>query len=570
MRYRTLVVDYDGTLATGERVAPATVSALGRARESGRDLVLVTGRELDELLDIFPGITLFDRVVAENGAVIYTPATGLQHLLGEPPSDAFVDDLRDRDVWPLSVGQVIVATWHPHEHAVLDAISRHGLELNVIFNRSAVMVLPPDITKASGLAVALRELRRSARNTICAGDAENDQSMFHMCERSVAVANAIPSVQAHADLVTHSQNGSGVVELVDRLLATDLCELDTSPSRHDIPVGICDERGLVSLATAGARLLIAGEPGSGKSYCTTGIIEQVLERGYQALVIDPEGDYGGIPGIIHLGNSDHAPDIGDILHALEQPEHSVAANLMAVPGGERAEFFNCLCDGVRDLRDRNGFPHWLIIDEAHHVMPGWMTAPPLMRSGDRFGAVIITVDPGHLNVSLLEAVNHLIVTGSSPRTTIEAFTGSTGLDAPELSAPEAAAGEALIWSPVSVPSATCLRLATVRSEHRRHLRKYAEGDMGPERSFYFHRSNGVSYERARNLTAFLSIGDEVDDATWTYHLDRHDYSRWVLGTIGDHDLANAIAAIETCPGMTPAESRAAVRAVIEERYTSPA
>jgi hypothetical protein len=170
---------------------------------------------------------------------------------------------------------------------------------------------------------------------------------------------------------------------------------------------------------------------------------------------------------------------------------------------------------------------------------------------------------------LLEVVNHLIVMGSSPAPTIESFTRSTGIVAPDMSAPEDAVGEAMIWSPVSVPSATCLRLATVRSEHRRHLRKYAEGDMGPERSFYFHRSNGVSYERARNLTEFLSIGHEVDDATWTYHLDRHDYSRWILGTIGDQDLARAIEAIEYCPGMSPEDSRAAVRAAIEERYTAP-
>jgi len=81
MRYLVLATDYDGTLAEDGRVAEATLEALGRWRQSGRRLILVTGRELDDLLAIFPRVDLFERVVVENGALLYRPATREEKVL---------------------------------------------------------------------------------------------------------------------------------------------------------------------------------------------------------------------------------------------------------------------------------------------------------------------------------------------------------------------------------------------------------------------------------------------------------------------------------------------------------
>ena len=110
MRYLALACDYDGTLACEGRVSEETVAALQRVRESGRKLILVTGRELDDLQHIFPHLDLFDRVVAENGALLYLPATREEKLLSERPPEAFITALARRDVGPISVGKVIVAT----------------------------------------------------------------------------------------------------------------------------------------------------------------------------------------------------------------------------------------------------------------------------------------------------------------------------------------------------------------------------------------------------------------------------------------------------------------------------
>ncbi|BAZ17069.1 HAD family hydrolase [Calothrix sp. NIES-4071] len=137
MRYFVLATDYDGTLATDGHVNDATLDALKRLRTSGRRLVLVTGRELDDLQREFPHLDLFDYAVVENGAVIYCPATRTVKLLGEAPPEGFVQALRAKNVDPLSAGKVIVATWHPNEDKVLETIRELGLELQVIFNKGA-------------------------------------------------------------------------------------------------------------------------------------------------------------------------------------------------------------------------------------------------------------------------------------------------------------------------------------------------------------------------------------------------------------------------------------------------
>jgi len=122
MRYLALATDYDGTLASDGAVGPAIIEALERFRRSGRRLIMVTGRELPDLERVFSRFDLFDRIVAENGAVVYDPATREKCPIAAPPKPEFVEMLRARGVAPLSVGDVIVSTWHPNETVVLDVI----------------------------------------------------------------------------------------------------------------------------------------------------------------------------------------------------------------------------------------------------------------------------------------------------------------------------------------------------------------------------------------------------------------------------------------------------------------
>jgi hydroxymethylpyrimidine pyrophosphatase-like HAD family hydrolase len=219
VNFEALACDYDGTLAHDGVVTSETVEALRGFRASGRKLLLVTGRRLDDLFHIFEHPELFDRIVAENGAVLFRPAGGECLDLCTPPPGKFVAALRNAGVQPLEVGHVIIATHEPQETLVLQLIHSLGLELQVIFNKGAVMVLPTGVNKATGLKQALKELGLAPEAVVAVGDAENDHAFFDFCGLSVAVANALPAVREHADVTMTSSHGAGVEELIRGLLA---------------------------------------------------------------------------------------------------------------------------------------------------------------------------------------------------------------------------------------------------------------------------------------------------------------------------------------------------------------
>jgi HAD superfamily hydrolase (TIGR01484 family) len=243
MRFLAFASDYDGTLAHDGKIDRRTLKALRELRQSGRKLILVTGRELDELLTIFPEARIFDSIVAENGALLFYPAPNganpVDHpsrrrtdkqktteedwteVLTDPPPSEFVARLRQRGVSPLSVGHAIVATSLKHKRTVVSTILEMDLDLHVILNKQSVMVLPTGVTKGTGLRVALDELGIAPHNVVAVGDAENDDSLLSMCGFSVAVANAIPALKRRAHKTTRQGHGAGVVEIIEQIMQND-------------------------------------------------------------------------------------------------------------------------------------------------------------------------------------------------------------------------------------------------------------------------------------------------------------------------------------------------------------
>src|SRR5262249_42054858 len=217
-----------------------------------------------------------------------------------PPPEEFVRLLKERGVGPVSVGRVIVATWEPHETAVLQAIRDLGLELQVIFNKGAVMVLPAGVNKATGLRAALGELEFSPHNVVGVGDAENDHAFLALCECSAAVANALPTLKEQADVVTRHDHGRGVAELIEDMLADDLARYEGRLTRHHVLLGTRRDGSEMRLPPYGTGVLVAGPSGSGKSSTTTGLLERLAEAGYQFCVIDPEGDYDNLEAGVTL------------------------------------------------------------------------------------------------------------------------------------------------------------------------------------------------------------------------------------------------------------------------------
>lgn len=225
MTYRVLATDYDGTIATHGDVDQVAVEAMERLKAAGVHLMMVTGREIDDLKTVFTRFDLFDLIVGENGALLYWPKDGREVLLAQPPPPEFTDRLRTMNLDRLSVGRVIVATYEPHEVEVLETIREMGLELQVIFNKGAVMVLPSGVNKASGLRAAVKELGVSCEEVVGVGDAENDHAFLELCGCSVAVGNALPALKKKVDFVARGRHGAGVAEMIELWLANGLREL---------------------------------------------------------------------------------------------------------------------------------------------------------------------------------------------------------------------------------------------------------------------------------------------------------------------------------------------------------
>jgi len=569
MRYLALACDYDGTLATHGQVNEETVEALQRVLASGRKLLLVTGRELEDLLAVFPHINLFDRVVAENGALLYRPASREEEVLATPPPEEFLWALRDRRVWPFSTGRVVVATHHPHENEVLDAIRQLGLELQVIFNKGSVMVLPSGVNKATGLARALQELALSAHNVVGVGDAENDHAFLRSCECSVAVANALPALKEEADYVTQGECSAGVVELIGQLVHDDLYAAEPKLVRHHLLLGTRLEGQEEFLPPYGVNLLLAGSSGGGKSTLATGLLERLAEHKYQFCVIDPEGDYETLEGAVVLGNSERAPSSDEALHLVENPESNAVINLVGLPLEERPGFFHALFPRLQELRARTGRPHWILVDETHHLLGATWEPAELALSQALTNMIFVTVHPRFVAPAVLSAVDICITVGQDPLQTLKEFADTLGQRLPPLNNLTVEPGEVLVWQRHGDTEPFRVRPAPQRTERRRHRRKYAEGELEPERSFYFRGPDGKLNLRAQNLILFQQMADGVDDATWLYHLRQRDYSHWFRESIKDEALATEAEAIEATANLAPSESRARIKAAIEHHYTLP-
>ena len=560
--------DYDGTIAAHGQVAEATAQALARVRESGRKLLLVTGRMLPDLRSVCPDIDrMFDAVVAENGAVLYFPGSRETKVLGDPPEEALLEALRRHRV-RFDVGASIVATDEPFAEAALAAIRQTGVERTLVFNKGALMLLPGGITKGTGLDAALKTMELSPHNTVCIGDAENDHVFLAMSECGIAVANSIPALKERADYVTRAPNGQGVMEFIDEHLVNDCVDLIPRLPRHRLPIGETADGEPVALRAHGTRLLIVGPSGSGKTTLTGALVERIVETGRSALLIDPEGDYQTLADLERVvvlgGTGERALPTPDELHQLlRRPASSLVLNLSAMTRAEKVAYATKVLGVVAAVRSTSGLPHWVILDEAHHVLPAdGSPGAELLRAGpEALCMITLAVD------DLAPEARALPTAVAS--TELGAF--AAALQASRNGAVPTAIGgpldrgeAALAWLDER-PRAVRFRVARRRVQHRRHVRKYVEGELPPDRSFFFRGPSGALNLRAANLTRFVELAEGVDEATWSHHLGRGDYSTWVRDMIKDPELATQVAALETA-GEGPAESRRRVLAAIRARY----
>ncbi|HXK62578.1 MAG TPA: phosphoglycolate phosphatase, partial [Acidobacteriota bacterium] len=225
---------------------------------------------------------------------------------------------------------------------------------------------------------------------------------------------------------------------------------------------------------------------------------------------------------------------------------------------------------LEQMRSKTGRPHWLVLDEAHHLLPALSDSASATLNQDLSGFLFITVHPEHVSRTVLSGVALIVVIGKSPAKTIQRACQSLDEPPPPVSDRELKAGEGLVWRRGTGESPIWFRSEPPRTEMRRHQRKYTEGQLEPDKCFYFRGPDGKLNLKAHNLSLFLQIADGLDDETWLYHLKRGDYSQWLRNSLQDESLASEVEKIEKEGETEPRRSREQIRARIEERYTLPA
>jgi hypothetical protein len=259
----------------------------------------------------------------------------------------------------------------------------------------------------------------------------------------------------------------------------------------------------------------------------------------------------------------------EIVELLRKPEQNVVANLLGVDIAERPRFLSEFIPALAPLRIETARPHWLVIDEAHHLLPSAWNGARLVLPQEFAATILIAVEPEHVAVEALHGIDYVLALGDEADRLVESFCKAVGEAAPSPFGQTIDRGQALLWSRGSGK----LKLVSTiepRQDRQRHSRKYAEGELGEDKSFYFRGPDGALKLRAQNLALFLQIAEGIDDRTWLHHLRAGDYSQWLRHKVKDNELAEDVESTEKDEGLTPSESRRRIKEAIERRYTSPA
>lgn len=556
-----LACDLDGTLAEDGQVAAETWDMLRQAKIAGITIVLVTGRALDSFAAEGPYAELCEAIVAEDGAVVYFPRRDTVALPFGRLDPAVLQDLEALDI-PLRQGMATVATHVPHDQAILGVLQRVGGGVAVEYNRGAVMVLPPGATKGTGLRYALHELGYSPHNVVACGDAENDRSLFEMVEFAAAVSNALPDIKALADAVLPQVNGTGVQDFIKGLVARRVPVCRPRPSRR-LLLGHRTDGTPVYLdpfALVNSNAGIFGASGSGKSWLAGLLGEELLKQGYQACIIDPEGDHrvlGAAPRTLVLGAPGRPlPSAADVVNFLESSCVSLVLDFSAYAAAECAAYTLELLRALRSLRARRGRPHWFLVDEVQTLCPlqGGQLTDLLLDTMPGVG--LVSYRPSQVAPALLEALDHWLVTRLSLREEIEVLrpfmTRQVGGSEALSHLSTLPLGQAYLG--VSNPEQSLpgkgfieFRVESRSAPHIRHLQKYLKVPLPEPKRFYFRDESSRYLGRtAANLWEFREALSELPIGSLQHHLRRKDFERWLHDVLHDAELARRVHEIGSC------------------------
>jgi hypothetical protein len=553
--FPAIACDYDGTLAVHDGIPPGTVTALGRARAAGIALVLATGRTLFELTRVCEHLDLFDAVVAENGGVLYFPRDRAMRVEGPAPPPRLLEELDRRDV-PFQAGRVVVATLHEFRDMALEAVRAAGVTVDVVTNRAALMLLPPLISKGSGVTSALLALGVAPRDVLAIGDADNDLALFDACGWSACPDDALVDVKRRVDWILPGGAGDGVgTAITERILAGKL-----PPPRHGqhfVHLGwVTATSDPVEIPGRGVNVLVQGDSLCGKSSFVGGLAERLAAIQDTVCVIDPEGDYGVLgqlprARVVPVSLDEHWADVVDALMG----SSPVVADLSVAPHSAQVALAASGLARLRRARERFGMPHWIVVDEAHYLLH--RSGIPAASAGfEAKGVCLATYRASWLPPAVCAEMDVFVMGRTTDpdevaflRTLLHArgIDGGVCMDV----ASELAVGTFALVRPGSSPVTFVPPPRAIR--HVRHRAKYLERSVAPHRHFRFLGANDVVVKSVGTLEDFAATLGAVPASTLAHHARHGDFSRWIRDVFRDDVLADRVAKLErrSCRGDVP-------------------
>jgi hydroxymethylpyrimidine pyrophosphatase-like HAD family hydrolase len=548
MKLTAVAIDYDGTIALNGAFDQGARDAIAQLRLHGIAVILVTGRRLDGLKQVAGNLGCFSAIVAENGAVLYFPESGRHAIIGHAPSTRFIDALQRRGI-DITVGDSVIETDAARATSVLDVIRSLEQPQILAFNRGRLMVLPPGIAKSIGLARVLSTLRLSIHNTIGIGDAENDHDLLDACEVGVAVEWGSPALRVVADEVI-SGTGPPAVAPYLRGLTQHLRLSSKQMGRRRLLLGHQHDGRPLHLAIRGRTVLIAGEPGSGKSWLAGLLCEQLILQGYCLCIIDPEGDYRSLeslPGVVLMGGDEPPPRARELTQALRYPDTTIVIDLSKLSHPEKQEYLRELLPLLATFRRQSGLPHKILIDEAHYYL-GEPDGGSLVDA-ELAGYILVTYRVSGIDPHVCATGDTVVIvtreTDAQEQATLRSLCDSSAEGVPEgvfrdLSLSEAAL---LPGAEESHGAIQRFQIGPRLTSHVRHRTKYLDMPIAEPQAFVFN-SDGRPGPRARTLKDFVELLGRLPDLELLPYLRRHDFSRWLEHVFRDCPLATHVKAIE--------------------------